>query len=85
VFASNSAVSTVLVQEKEERKLKLILVYFTSEALSGSKIFYSELAKIAYAVIMAVRKLRHYFEGHRIRVITNQPLSDLFANREAST
>jgi hypothetical protein len=34
---------------------------------------------------MAARKLRHYFEGHRIRVITNQPLSDLFANREAST
>jgi ribonuclease HI len=43
------------------------------------------LEKIAYAVIMAARKLRHYFEGHRIRVITNQPLSDLFANREAST
>jgi hypothetical protein len=53
--------------------------------LSGSKIFYSELEKIAYAVIMAARKLRHYFEGHRIRVITNQPLNDLFANREAST
>jgi hypothetical protein len=34
---------------------------------------------------MVARKLRHYFEGHRIRVITNQPLSDLFANREAST
>jgi hypothetical protein len=53
--------------------------------LSGSKIFYSELEKIAYAVIMAARKLRHYFECHRIRVITNQPLSDLFANGEAST
>jgi ribonuclease HI len=60
-------------------------VYFASEALSSSKIFYSELEKIAYAVIMAARKLRHYFEGHRIRVITNQPLNDLFANREAST
>jgi ribonuclease HI len=60
-------------------------VYFASEALSGSKIFYSELEKIAYAVIMAARKLRHYFEGHRIRVITNQHLNDLFANREAST
>jgi hypothetical protein len=36
-------------------------VYFASEALSGSKIFYSELEKIAYAVIMAARKLRHYF------------------------
>jgi hypothetical protein len=86
VSASNSAVSVVLVQEKEEEgKLKQIPVYFASEALSGSKIFYSELEKIAYAVIMAARKLIHYFEGHRIRVITNQPLSDLFANREAST
>jgi hypothetical protein len=86
VSASNSAVSAVLVQEKEkDGKLKQILVYFASEALSGSKIFYSELKKIAYAVIMAARKLRHYLEGHRIRVITNQPLSNLFANKEAST
>jgi hypothetical protein len=81
VSASNSAVSAVLVQEKEEEgKLKQIPVYFASEALSSSKIFYSELEKIAYTVIMAARKLRHYFEGHRIRVIANQPLSDLFAN-----
>jgi hypothetical protein len=86
VSASNSAVSPVLVQEKEEEgKLQQIPVYFASEALSGSKIFYFELQKIAYAVIMAARKLRHYFEGHKIRVITNQPLSDLFANKEAST
>jgi hypothetical protein len=86
VSASSSAVSAVLVQEKEEEgKLKQIPVYFAFEALSGSKIFYSELEKIAYAVIMAARKLRHYFEGHRIRVITNQPLNDLFTNREAST
>jgi hypothetical protein len=86
VSASNSAVSAVLVQEKEEEgKLKQILVYFASEALSGSKIFHFELEKIAYAVIMATRKLKHYFEGHRIRVITNQPLNDLFANREEST
>jgi ribonuclease HI len=84
--ALNSVISVVLVQEKEEEgKLKQILVYFASEALSGSKIFYSELKKIAYAVVMATRKLRHYFESHRIRVITNQPLNDLFTNKEAST
>jgi phage FluMu protein gp41 len=58
VSASNSAVSAVLVHEKEEAgKFKQIPVYFASEALSGSKIFYSELEKIAYAVIMAARKL----------------------------
>jgi hypothetical protein len=86
VSALNSAVSAVLVQEKEEEgKFKQILVYFASESLSSSKFFYSELEKIAYAVIMAARKLRHYFEGHRIRVITNQPLNDLFTNKEAST
>jgi hypothetical protein len=74
------------VQEKEEDgKLKQIPVYFASEALSGSKIFYSELEKIAYAVIMAARKMRHYFKVHRKRLITNQSLGDLFANREAST
>jgi hypothetical protein len=60
-------------------------MYFASEALSGSKLFYSELEKIAYAVVMAARKLRHYFEGHRIRDDTNQPLNDLFANKQAST
>jgi hypothetical protein len=85
VSASNSAVSAVLVQEKEEEKFKQIPVYFASEALSSSKIFYSELEKIAYAVVMDARKLRHYFEGHKIRVITNQPLNDLFTNKEAST
>jgi hypothetical protein len=73
VSASNSAISIVLEQEKEEEgKFKQIPVYFASEALSGSKLFYSELEKIAYAAIMVARKLRHYFEDHRIRAITNQ-------------
>jgi hypothetical protein len=85
VSASKSAVSAVLVEEKEEGNLKQIPVYFASEALSGSKIFYSELEKIAYVVIMAAGTLRHYFESHRIRIATNQPLNDLFTNREAST
>jgi hypothetical protein len=31
-------------------------MYFASEALSGSKFLYSELEKIAYAVVMAARK-----------------------------
>jgi hypothetical protein len=73
VSASNSAISIVLEQEKEEEgKFKQIPVYFASEALSGSKLFYSGLEKIAYAAIMVARKLRHYFEDHRIRAITNQ-------------
>ena len=33
---------------------------------------------------MAPRKLRHYFEAHRIIAISDQPLHDLLHNREAS-
>jgi hypothetical protein len=40
--------------------------------------------KIAYAVIMATRKLRHYFEAHKVTVLTDQPLN-LFINKEASS
>jgi ribonuclease HI len=60
-------------------------VYFVSEALAGSKLLYSELDKIAYSVIMATRKLRHYFEAHKVTVLTDQPLNDLFINKEASS
>jgi hypothetical protein len=42
VSASNSAVSAMIGQEKEEAgKLRQIPVYFASKALYGSKIFYS--------------------------------------------
>jgi hypothetical protein len=32
---------------------------------------------------MATRKLRHYFEAHKVTVLTDQPLNDLFINKEA--
>jgi hypothetical protein len=40
-------------------------VYFVLEALLGSKLLYSELEKITYAVVMATGKLRHY-EAHKV-------------------
>ena len=85
IFASPSAVSAALVVERLiEGHLKELPVYFVSEALSNYKLFYSKLEKIAYAVVMASRKLRHYFEGHRTIVVTSQTIHDLFHNREAS-
>jgi hypothetical protein len=43
-----------------------------------------ELEKIAYAVILASCKLRHYFEAYRVRVTTDRGLGDLFRNPKAS-
>jgi hypothetical protein len=33
---------------------------------------------------MSARKLQHYFEAHTIKVLTNQPLNDIFDNRDNS-
>ena len=42
------------------------------------------MEKMAYAVVMASRKLRYYFQSHKIKVPTSFPLQDIFENREAS-
>ena len=54
--ASQTAVSAALVVERTiEGRQKQLPVYFASELLSGSNLFYSELEKIAYAIVMASR------------------------------
>jgi hypothetical protein len=58
-------------------------VYFVSGVLTGSKKYYSEMEKICYTVIMSARKLRHYFEAHTIKVLTNQLLNDILGNRDS--
>jgi hypothetical protein len=62
VAASDHAVSGVLVHDKEEGpKVIQRPIYFVSEALSGAKLNYSEIEKIAYVVLTSSRKLKHYF------------------------
>jgi hypothetical protein len=51
--------------------------------LSLSKRNYTELEKVLYAVLMASRKLRHYFQAYHIIVPSSQPLKDIMMNREA--
>ena len=59
-------------------------IYFVSKALSGLKLLYSEMEKMAYAVVMAARKLWLYFQSFKIKVPTSYPIWDMFENREAS-
>jgi hypothetical protein len=89
VSATHVVVSGALVQEKEVMKngkttKQQFLVYFVLEVLMGSKRYYSKMEKIWYAVVMSARKLYHYFEVHTIRVLTSQPLKDIFSNRYSS-
>jgi hypothetical protein len=85
VATSQAAVSAALVQEKQDGQVKKqALVYFISEVLSLSKRNYIELEKVLYAVLMASRKLRHYFQACHIIVPSSQPLKDIMRNREAT-
>jgi hypothetical protein len=61
-----------------------VLVYFVSEVLSASKKNYTEIEKVLYAVLMASRKLRHYFQAYHITVPSSQPLKDIMRNIEAT-
>jgi hypothetical protein len=85
VAASHSAASVTLVQEKLDGQVKKQApVYFVSEVLSLSKKNYTELEKVLYAVLIASRKLRYYFQAYRIIVPSSQPLKDIMRNKEAT-
>jgi ribonuclease HI len=85
IAASPHAVSAALVQEQvREGTIRQCPVYYVSEVLTTSKCNMTELEKIAYAVVMASRKLRHYFEAFKVRVTLDRGLGELFRNPEAS-
>jgi hypothetical protein len=44
-------------------------VYYISKVLHEAKIRYLKVHKLLYAVIIASRKLRHYFQAHKISVV----------------
>ena len=80
-------VSTALVTERTDEACVHKVqhpVYFFSEVLSPSKIRYIQVQKLLYAVLITCRKLRHYFEEHRVVVITSFPIEDILRNKEAA-
>jgi ribonuclease HI len=85
IAASPYAVSVALVQEQNrEGMTRQCPVYYVSEVLTASKCNMTELEKISYAVVMASRKLRHYFEAFKVRVTLDKGLGELFRNPEVS-
>ena len=59
-------------------------MYYVSEVLHEAKTRYLETHKFAYALLVASRKLRHYFQAHRIVVVTSYPLRAILHNSNAT-
>jgi hypothetical protein len=58
-------------------------VYFISEVLGPSKKKYPQVQKLLYVVLLTARKLRHYFDDHKVIVVTRFPIGDILHNKEA--
>ena len=68
---SLTAVSSALIREDGDTQLP---VYYTSKAFQGAEERYPAMEKLALALVIAARKLRPYFQSHKIIVLTNHPL-----------
>jgi hypothetical protein len=80
VAATTQVVSVVIVVERTEEGHALPvqrLVYYISKVLSETKAHYPQIQKLLYAVVLARRKLRHYFEAHPVTVVSSFPLGEI--------
>jgi ribonuclease HI len=59
-------------------------VYYASEVLHEAKTRYLETHKLLYVVLVASRKLRHYFQAHRVVVVTSFSLRAILHNSNAT-
>jgi len=83
VAATTQVISAAIVVERQEEGHALPIqrpVYFISDVLSETKTQYPQIQKLLYAVILARRKLRHYFEAHPVTVVSSFPLGEIVHN-----
>ncbi|XP_022849947.1 uncharacterized protein LOC111372035 [Olea europaea var. sylvestris] len=78
---SPKAVSAVLVKEFSKAQKP---VYYVSQVLGGAEIRYSLTEQLVFALIVAVRKLRPYFQSHTVQVMTDQPIKQILHRPETS-
>ena len=78
---SATAMSVALIWEECKKQLP---IYYVSQAFQGAEPKYPRIEKIAFALIVASRKLRQYFQANPILVITDQPIKKSMNKPEAA-
>ena len=81
IAVSPAAVSAALIR-KEEKVQKP--VYYASRVLRGVEERYPPMEKLAFALVMAARKLKPYFQAHTVIVLIDKPLRRAMSNPNAA-
>ncbi|KAM1394811.1 hypothetical protein ACFX2F_030813 [Malus domestica] len=68
---SKVAVSSALIREKLRAQLP---VFYTSKAILDAETRYPKIEKLILVLVVAARKLRPYFQGYSIIIMTQYPL-----------
>ncbi|CAA0826502.1 Unknown protein, partial [Striga hermonthica] len=78
---SDVAVSAVLIRQDG---LQQFPIYYVSKALHDAELRYPYMEKLAFALIIAARKVRPYFLEHSIVVFTTYPLRQVLHRPDTS-
>ncbi|XP_017221317.1 uncharacterized protein LOC108198046 [Daucus carota subsp. sativus] len=78
---SRYSVSAVLVKVEKDAQFP---VYNVSKRLQDAETRYTSMEKLVYSLILAARKLRPYFQAHKIEVRTSYPLRQIMRKPEAT-
>ena len=78
---SETKVNAALIKEEGRKQLP---VYYVNQAFQWAEFMYPRIEKIVFALIVASRKLRQYFQANPILVMTDQPIKKSMTQPEAA-
>ena len=67
-----------------ERKLVQTPIYYVSRVLTDPETRYSTMEKLVLALVYASRRLRRYFQGHHVHVLSDYKLNNVLRRPELS-